>query len=109
MTVAEVGRTVRATEPAWKLGGPSKISCPECYAPMEAITLHEVHIDRCLQHGVWFDIGEITDILQKNGRLAPGETARQDQPSKGEKAAEGAAGIGAGILEVLGTVFDIVT
>ncbi|MFN0248472.1 MAG: zf-TFIIB domain-containing protein [Kofleriaceae bacterium] len=85
------------------------MSCPECYAPMEAISLHETHLDRCLQHGVWFDIGEITDVLRQNGRLEEGETAHQDKPSTGEKVGEAAAGVGAGILEVVGAVFDIVS
>ena len=61
------------------------------------------------QHGVWFDIGEITDVLRKSGKIGPEETARQDKESTGSKVAEGATGVGAAILEVLGTAIDIVT
>jgi hypothetical protein len=58
---------------------------------------------------VWFDIGEITDVLRKAGKIGPEETAREDKPSTGSKVAEGAGGVGAAILEVLGTAIDIVT
>jgi Zn-finger nucleic acid-binding protein len=109
VAAVDVQRTTKTKNPTYLDAGTSKIACPECYATMQAITLNGVHLDRCAQHGVWFDIGEITDMLRKNGKLGPEEVAKPDQQSTGSKVAEGAAGVGGAILDVVGTVFDIVT
>ena len=53
---------------------------------MQAIVLHGVHLDRCPQHGVWFDIGEITDLLRATGKLAENERAPEDGPSVASQA-----------------------
>jgi Zn-finger nucleic acid-binding protein len=109
VTTSDLARTIRTTKPTWTANGTSTITCPECYVPLEKMMIGEVHVDRCAEHGVWFDIGEITDVLRTHGKLGPNDVAREDKPSKGSQAAEGAAGVGAGILEVVGTIFDIVT
>src|SRR5687767_7255066 len=84
VSVVDVPRTMKS-HIIWTEAGQSKISCPECHATMQAITHKGVHVDRCMQHGVWFDIGEITDMLRKTGKLAPEKTAREDQPSTSSK------------------------
>lgn len=76
---------------------------------MQALALEDVHVDRCVEHGVWFDFGEITDMLRRSGKIGPDDVAKPDKPSNAAKAGEGAAGIGAAILEVLGGIVDIVT
>jgi Zn-finger nucleic acid-binding protein len=91
------------------VAGPSKLECPECYAKMELVVVKGVQLDRCVKHGVWFDIGEISDVLRKTGKLPRDGVAREDKPSTGSKVAEGAASVGAAILEVVATAIDIVT
>ena len=109
MSVADVPRTVKSDPSAWTAEGASTIACPECYATMQAIVLHGVHLDRCPQHGVWFDIGEITEVLRTTGKLDTNEVAREDGPSTAQKAGGAAAGVGVAILEVVGTVLDTVS
>jgi Zn-finger nucleic acid-binding protein len=100
---------VKPDPSAWTAAGQSKIACPDCYATMQAITLHGVHLDRCAQHGVWFDIDEMTDMLRNSGKLAPTESASTDKPSAASKVGEAAAGVGAVILDAVGAVFDVVS
>jgi len=109
VSVIDVSRTVKSHAPTWADEGESKIACPECYATMRAITLNDVHLDRCAQHGVWFDIGEITDMLRKSGKLDPEGVAREDKPSVASRAGNSAAEVGGVILDAVGAVFDIVS
>jgi Zn-finger nucleic acid-binding protein len=109
VSVVDVARTVKSEAPAWTDEGKSQISCPECYATMQAITLHDVHLDRCAQHGVWFDIDEITDMLRKSGKIGPGESASADKPSVASKVGGGAAAVGDVIVDVVAAVLDIVS
>jgi Zn-finger nucleic acid-binding protein len=109
VAAVDVTKTVKSSAPKWTDAGPSKIACPECYATMRSIMMNGVELDRCAQHGVWFDIDEFTDMLRKTGKLGPEESARQDKPSTASKAGEGAVGVGGAILEVVGAVFEIVT
>lgn len=109
ISVIDLSKTVKSSPHAWNKVGESKINCPECYAPMQALELDEVHVDRCPQHGVWFDFGEITDMLRRSGRIGPDDIAKPDKRSTASKVGEGAAGVGTAILEVLGGIVDIVT
>nr|MBA3542295.1 zf-TFIIB domain-containing protein [Deltaproteobacteria bacterium] len=38
--------------------------CAECKAPMQLVNLANVALDRCAQHGVWFDADELTVLLK---------------------------------------------
>ena len=109
VSATDVSRTVKSHAPAWTDAGTSKIACPECYATMQAITFNGVHLDRCAHHGVWFDIGEISEMLRATGKIGAGEIAPQDKPSTSSKVAEGAAGVGGAILDVVGGLIDIVS
>jgi len=109
VSAVDVARTVKSPAPTWTESGASKIECPECHQTMQAVTMHGVQLDRCAKHGVWFDIDEITEMLRKAGKLAPGEIAKQDQPSTGAKVGKAAGGVGTAILEVVGAVIDVVT
>jgi Zn-finger nucleic acid-binding protein len=109
VAAVDVTKTVKSSAPNWTDAGPSKIACPECYATMRSIMMNGVELDRCAQHGVWFDIDELTEMLRKTGKLGPEESARQDKPTTASKAGEGAVGVGGAILEVVGAVFEIVT
>lgn len=41
------------------------IGCPTCGEAMEATAIHEVILDRCARHGIWFDARELEDALRE--------------------------------------------
>src|SRR5690349_8938550 len=51
------------------------VACPTCGERMEQAEIHEVPIDRCSKHGVWFDRDELEQALyrvaQHNNAGAP--------------------------------------
>lgn len=40
-------------------------ACPECAQRMETVALFGIPVDRCHQHGMWFDDGELAAVLVK--------------------------------------------
>jgi Zn-finger nucleic acid-binding protein len=48
--------------------GPTR-ACPRCATNMATNELFGVTIDRCDEHGIWFDPSELQRILQANGDL----------------------------------------
>jgi Zn-finger nucleic acid-binding protein len=75
---AELGKT-----------GPGRHNCPICNKKMEEIALgqkHQVLIDRCHQgHGLWFDKGELKEIIDIMGGRANQKVAALLQDIFGEK------------------------
>lgn len=45
------------------------LACPACKEPMHASTVHEIPIDRCSKHGVWFDALELETVLRRVAEL----------------------------------------
>lgn len=41
------------------------IGCPTCGDAMESVSIHEVILDRCVKHGIWFDARELQDALRR--------------------------------------------
>jgi Zn-finger nucleic acid-binding protein len=41
------------------------IGCPTCGDAMQSTSIHEVILDRCVKHGIWFDARELEDALRK--------------------------------------------
>lgn len=39
------------------------IECPECGMPMKHHELYTMHVDRCSEHGIWFDRDELAHVL----------------------------------------------
>jgi len=37
--------------------------CPVCTKPMQTVNLEQVALDRCPDHGVWFDAHELAQLL----------------------------------------------
>ncbi len=68
---------------------PSDRKCPICDKKMEEIALGNdkpVHIDRCPKgHGLWFDRGELKDIIEIMGGLADSRVADLLRDIFGEK------------------------
>ncbi len=45
--------------------------CPICQKKMGKVTIKDVLLDRCADHGLWFDERELQDIIKMSGgRLA---------------------------------------
>lgn len=42
-------------------------TCPRCPASMKPFTMYGVTIERCAEHGVWFDGAELARVLRANG------------------------------------------
>jgi Zn-finger nucleic acid-binding protein len=40
-------------------------ACPECTQPMRTVGLAGVALDRCFDHGIWFDAGELQAVMRK--------------------------------------------
>jgi Zn-finger nucleic acid-binding protein len=68
---------------------PGNRKCPICDKKMEIIAIgnnQPVHIDRCPQgHGLWFDRGELKDIIEIMGGLADSRVADLLRDIFGEK------------------------
>lgn len=50
--------------------------CAVCSTPMQTVDLGSVQLDRCAQHGVWFDANELTTLLRQVKRfktMPPGD------------------------------------
>ena len=43
--------------------------CAICTQPMQTVNLGSVALDRCTQHGVWFDANELTTLLREVKRF----------------------------------------
>lgn len=47
----------------WVADSHEKLACPTCGEAMEGWRLYHVPIDRCPQHGIWFDRDELLKVL----------------------------------------------
>jgi len=60
------------TEPlAWQVRDGEARPCPACDKPMATVTLERVPVDRCREHGVWLDAGELAAALQHAASRPP--------------------------------------
>lgn len=41
------------------------LACPTCGDGMKPTTIHEVELDHCVKHGVWFDVDELRITLYR--------------------------------------------
>jgi Zn-finger nucleic acid-binding protein len=46
----------------------SSLPCAVCLQAMETLALFEVPIDRCREHGVWFDKDELAEALHRSAQ-----------------------------------------
>jgi len=56
-------------------GTPGERTCPRCTARMARLTVLGVEIDRCANHGVWFDGGELERVLETATGVDPDSIA----------------------------------
>jgi Zn-finger nucleic acid-binding protein len=55
--------------------------CPRCGTSMVPHTIYEVTIDRCPEHGVWFDGEELGRVLHANGEAYAERNFEGESPS----------------------------
>ncbi|HWO23936.1 MAG TPA: FHA domain-containing protein [Kofleriaceae bacterium] len=63
------------------------IGCPTCGEAMEAASIHEVSIDRCGKHGIWFDALELQTALHRvaDPELVPPLELLEEPPAPWEQ------------------------
>jgi uncharacterized C2H2 Zn-finger protein len=71
------------------------IDCPRCGVPMKHHLLYEMHVDRCADHGVWFDGDELGKVL------AGGKPAAPEPGDRLRLAVGAAAGLGMIALHIV--------
>jgi len=86
----EVAEVLKTAADAGQPGGSGR-KCPICLKRMEEVaigTAPVIHIDRCRRgHGLWFDRGELKEIMAMLGGFAGGKVAGLLQDIFGEKKA----------------------
>jgi Zn-finger nucleic acid-binding protein len=50
-----------------------ELRCPACDADMRVMLVDEIQVDRCLEHGVWHDGGELARLIRTSGGDAQGD------------------------------------
>lgn len=74
--------------------------CAVCAAPMSAVSLADVALDRCTQHGVWFDALELSTVLS-DAKLFKSD-AVHDDGSDAEPDKKGREGILGALAKLFG-------
>jgi Zn-finger nucleic acid-binding protein len=62
-------------------GSATHRGCPRCKTQMTPFTIYGITIDRCPEHGVWFDGEELARVLQANGEAYAERNAEEQAPS----------------------------
>lgn len=57
--------------------------CAVCAAPMQAVSLGHVALDRCADHGIWFDATELAAVLDHAKEFKADPTRRSDDKRTG--------------------------
>jgi hypothetical protein len=52
-------------------GAPGERTCPCCTAKLARVELFGIAVDRCAEHGVWFDSRELTFVLESASGVDP--------------------------------------
>jgi hypothetical protein len=105
VAMAEVERAMRAMQPPDQAAPPMTFTplvdgfarprpCPQCGAVMAPCMLVSIAVDRCHVHGVWFDHDELERVLLASAPSSPKDTI-------------GPVGVVAGVLDVSGTLLQI--
>ncbi len=46
-------------------------TCPRCAAKMQPVRLFSIPLDRCVEHGIWFDAKELAMVLESASGIDP--------------------------------------
>lgn len=64
-------RSDRPRHIEWEPMTSSERPCAACSEPMDALALYGVPVDRCVNHGVWFDRDELATVLERANAAPP--------------------------------------
>ena len=78
-------RASTLVELPWQARQDKPRPCAECKAEMQTVNLGSVALDRCENHGVWFDADELTALLKqaKRFKTAAGHVGEHDEHREG--------------------------
>lgn len=62
---------------------PKVRGCAVCAKPMQAVSLGAVALDRCTEHGVWFDATELAAVLRHAKEFKADPSQRKDDEREG--------------------------
>ncbi len=79
--VAEV-RGARPGRLTWRKEGRAALMCAICAEPMETLVVRDTPVDRCPQHGVWFDANELAHVLAAVAVAVPATAAAAADPGR---------------------------
>jgi hypothetical protein len=60
--IGESGQAIAEARDPASGSGDARIGCPMCEAGMRRFLIDDIEVDRCAEHGVWFDGGELARI-----------------------------------------------
>lgn len=101
------------TDLAWRHEARAALMCAICAAPMEALIMRGIPIDRCPAHGFWFDANELAQVLALVVVVPAGAGAESDVVSDATEVAVdlsltvadgldiGGAAVSDGVIEVV--------
>jgi Zn-finger nucleic acid-binding protein len=58
-------------------------SCAVCARPMQPVSLGAVALDRCVEHGVWFDATELAAVISHAKEFKANPSKRPDDQREG--------------------------
>ena len=67
----------------WQARQDAARPCAACKAAMQTVNLGSVALDRCADHGVWFDADELTALLKQAKRFKTNPGADHDEQREG--------------------------
>jgi Zn-finger nucleic acid-binding protein len=103
----------------WHTEARAALMCAICAEPMETLVVRDTAVDRCAQHGIWFDANELAHVLAPVAAAAYVAAAEPHRSTTGELAEDGIelavdvadvaveATDAADVLEVGGSVVEV--
>lgn len=76
-------RTSTLVKLPWESRQDAARPCAACQAAMQTVNLGSVALDRCADHGVWFDADELTALLKQAKRFKTNPGVEHDEHREG--------------------------
>lgn len=96
----------RQLEWNWYHASRTALPCAVCREPMQPLHVRGVSIDRCAQHGVWFDRAELGELLLRVAE-PPGKQTDGSSTAVGAVDDIGSSSVGELVLHVLAALFAL--
>ncbi|HWO20509.1 MAG TPA: zf-TFIIB domain-containing protein [Kofleriaceae bacterium] len=72
----------------WHKEARATLMCAICGQPMETIVVRDTPVDRCVQHGIWFDANELAHVLSPAAAVAMTAAAVQVSTHQAQEQAQ---------------------